>query len=129
MKREDGENWSEYFLSAKISFNNSVASHNYIQMAEGQEDQMQAYNEQSKVTYGGGDIQSPNDLTYERDIYKAPFSISWDQVNTANKGFFLPFVKFYELSFEEDVAYSAVSSTADLADSIVTGKQIGRAHV
>jgi len=115
MKKENGSDWSRYYLSSKTTFNNQVASHNYIQMTEGEEDQMKAYNDQSKVTYGGGDIQSANDVTFERDIYKAPFSISWDQVNLSNQGLFLPFVKFYELQFEEEVAYSGVTSYGDVA--------------
>lgn len=115
IQKENAEDWSDYFVSAKISFNNQLAQHNYIQMASGEEDQIKAYNDQSKVTYGGGDIVSDNDVTYERDIYTAPFSISWDQVNISGIGLFLPYVKFYELNFEEEVAYSGVTSSVDLA--------------
>lgn len=114
MNKEDGEDWSEYFISSKINYQTGVATHNYIQMNDGAEEQIGAYNDQSPVSYGGGDIQTEFDTVFERDMYRSPFSISWDQVNESNNALFMPYVKFYDLTFEEETTYSAVAAYADV---------------
>lgn len=118
-KREDAEDWSDYLISFKTVHQTGVAQHNYVQM-EGHEDQIIAYNKQSAVSYGGGDLEG-NGENFERDIYSSPFSISWDQVNQTANPLFLPYVKFYELNLEEETTYSGVSSVGD-----ITGASIAR---
>ena len=108
------EDWSAYFVSQKNTIQN-VAQHNYIKFSESDEDGIKNYNESVKKGYGGGDIQTANETTFERDIYRLPFGASWDEETTTYINWFMPYIKFYDLQFDESVAYSGVTSYIDVS--------------
>jgi hypothetical protein len=114
-KKEDAYNWSEYYVGHREKWETKVASNNYIQTEEGTELEIESYNAQSLVRYGGGNIQTPFDALESREIYTIPFSGSWDRVSRTPAKIFLPFIRFYELDFQESVAYSGVSSASGRA--------------
>jgi hypothetical protein len=114
-KKEDAQDWSDYFVSASTDYQTGVSSNNYIQMEEGPEDQIEAYNSQSPLKYGGGNIETSFDVKEERDVDTIPFSGSWDQPNGTDLRWFLPYIKFYDIDFGEPVSYSAVVTSGGLA--------------
>lgn len=114
-RKEDAEDWSEYFVSCGPDYQTGAAANNYIQGAEGPEDQIEAYNSQSSLRYGGGNIQTSFDTKEEREVYELPFSGSWDQPNGTDLRWFLPYIKFYDIEFGESVAYSGVVNSGGLA--------------
>ena len=115
MLRSNAEDWSEYFVSQKTIFQTGVSNHNYIQTEEGPEEQIESYNAQAKIKYGGGDLQTEFDISFERDLYKIPFGLSWDQENITENNLFLPYVKFFDLTLDEQASYSAVGSYGDVS--------------
>lgn len=114
-RKEDAEDWSEYFVSSRVDFKTGVAAKNYIQFTDGQEEDIIAYNEQSNVSYGGGTIETPFDSLEEKTLYKVPFSPTWDTENRTKAKTFWPHVKFYEVTQEESVAFSGVTNNGGLA--------------
>lgn len=119
-QKEDAEDWSEYFVSQKTIFQTGVCLHNYIQFGEGPEAQIEAYNKQSKITYGGGEIQTDIGATFERTIYNIPFLPSWDQRSLTGNPWMLPYIKYYDLTFEESTTYSGVASSGGRAQLTAT---------
>lgn len=119
-RKEDAEDWSEYFVGAKTDFKTGVGAKNYIQFEDGPEEDITAYNEQSNVTYGGGTIETPFDSLDERDLYTVPFSPSWDTENRTKAKTFWPYVMFYEVTQEESVSFSGVTNNGGLAQFTCT---------
>lgn len=119
-KKEDAEDWSEFYVSHREKWDTKIAANNYIQMGEGSESDISAYNEQNQVTYGGGNIQTPFDSKDFQELYIVPFSPSWDVRNKSYSKVFLPYINFYDLDVAETVTYSGVSSSGGLAKFTAT---------
>lgn len=109
-KKEEAENWSDYFVSSREEYKTGAARLNYIQTPDAPEEQILAYNEQSNVSYGGGTIETDFDAKEENTLFELPFSGSWDEQNQSQSGMFWPYIKFYELELIESVAYSGVAT-------------------
>lgn len=114
-RKEDAEDWSDYFVSASTNYKTGVARLNYIQTAEGTEKDIVAYNAQSLVKYGGGTIETDFDSKEEKTVYEIPFSGSWDERNKSYSKVFMPYINFYDIEYGQSVAYSAVASAGGLA--------------
>lgn len=120
-RKEDARNWSDYFISFEADYQTGVATKNYIQCVEGEEEQIVSYNAQSRVRYGGGTIETPFDGQEERTLYEIPFSGSWDQANSSGgMRWFFPYIKFYDIELEEAVAYTGVTNAGGEAQFTMT---------
>lgn len=115
LKKEEAEDWSQYYRGHREKWETKVGANNYIQTEEGPEAEITSYNSQSLIKYGGGNIQTSFDSLESKDLYKIPFSGSWDQVSKVNTNIFLPYIGFYELEFQESVSYSGVTSASGRA--------------
>jgi hypothetical protein len=119
-KKEDAEDWSQYYRSHREKWETKVAANNYIQTEEGPELEIESYNAQSLIKYGGGNIETPFDSLDSRTLYKIPFSGSWDQISKTNASIFLPYIRFYELELQDSVTYSGVASALGRAQFTAT---------
>ncbi len=117
-RKEDAEDWSEYFVSSITKWGGT--KNNFIQTSDGTEDEIVAYNEQSLLRYGGGNIQTDFDEQEKRDLYTLPFSGSWDAPNQTALKFFMPSINFYDVEFGQQVAYSAVVNAAGISQFTCT---------
>lgn len=129
-RKEEAEDWSEFFVSADTDFHTGVSRKNYIQGGEGEEEQIVAFNAQSRVRYGGGTINLDAETDFEEDrvikeertIFEIPFAGSWDQANSSGGlRWFLPYIKFYDVQLTGDpVSYSAVTNVGGFAQFTAT---------
>lgn len=110
-KKEDAADWSEYFVSHRIKWETKVAKNNYIQTEEGTEIDIIAHDESNNVSYGGGNIETSFDSLDERDLFKIPFSGSWDEKNKSYLKIFAPYINFYDVELDQGVAFSGVSAS------------------
>jgi len=130
-RKEDAVDWSGYVNSVVTKWPQR-ATYNFIQMEEGEEDEIKSYNEQSLVTFGGGVISTDSDITATQDIfrqaddrdlteegtkdlYRIPFSGAYEVKNKSYSKVFWPYIKFYDLEKIESVAYSGVTNSGGLA--------------
>jgi hypothetical protein len=136
IQKENAADWSEYFRGYSVKFDQTKARKNFIQAEGGVEDEIKAYNAQSLLSYGGGVIDTDTDNVEtsnvhslpdnigdpveRKDIYKIPFSGSWDVKNKSYSKAFWPYVKFYELEKLETTTYSGVTNSGGLSQFTCT---------
>lgn len=94
----DSEDWSDYFVSYRNNYNKSVGTNNYIKTAPPSEDNLIYYNNKNKTNYGGGNIETDFTNTIERTMYQTPFAPAEDIPNNTFLNWFMPFIKFYDLT-------------------------------
>lgn len=99
---------TENYVSHSINYNTGATKNNIIQFQDGNEDEIISYNRQNIVSYGGGNITTSFTIDQSnREIYNLPFAPSWDRPNRSQIGWFMPFIKFYDLKDSENTADQA----------------------
>lgn len=106
------EDWSEYYVSHKSSYNRRLGKNNYIELSSGEEENIVRYNKGTKTGYGWGNIETDYDTLENSTLYKAPFAPAYDQRNKTKMGWNMPFIKFFELEDDEPIAFTGVTNTS-----------------
>lgn len=110
-KKEDAVDWSEYYVSHKVSWNTGAAKNNRIQTPELQDTEIKLYNKQNLTRYGGGTIVTDFEKEQENEVYEMPFGGSWDIPSQTSLRWFLPCIEFYKLENDLDNAIEYTSVT------------------
>jgi len=119
IRKEAAQDWSEYLVSMSEQ-SPKVAKHNFIKQAQTPEEPIEEFNKANQKTYGGGDIETLIESPDQKTLYDSPFGPSFDGVNQTLNPWMLPYIKFYELTFEESTTYSAVTSVVDTSGATVS---------
>lgn len=106
------EDWSQYYISHKSNYNRRLGKNNYIDLSQGDEENIVRYNVGSNTSYGSGNIETDYDTSEESTLYKAPFAPAYDQRNKTKLGWNMPYVKFFELEDDEAIPFTAVTNTS-----------------
>ena len=116
IRKEAAEDWSDYFVSASTNYNTGIATNNYIQMADSDEEKIIDYNRGTDVKFGSGVIETNFDSIDRKTLYASPFGASYDAISKTklDSKTFLPYIKFWDLSLDEStfMAYTTVSSAS-----------------
>lgn len=105
-KKEDAEDWSDYFISARGEYD-KVNQNNYIRMQDPPEDELEKYNKVNEVKWGELNIQSDKDDGSETDVYKSPFLPVKDDIGTVNTLYASPYVEFFKLEDDGSFVFTA----------------------
>jgi hypothetical protein len=103
------EDWSDYYVSHLDKFETGIAKNNYIQTEEPQEDDLLAYNDKSKVMFGGGNIETDYQKVQDREVYKIPFAPA-DDISSIN-GIYLPYINFYDIKQDDKITMTVTTVT------------------
>lgn len=77
LKKEDAQDWSEYYQSHKANYTIDGAANNYQRLADPNADpKLAAYNKARIVKYGEGNLQTGNTLKEGADFMQIPFAPS-----------------------------------------------------
>lgn len=106
LRKEDSEDWSEYFISANTEYD-KVYQNNYIRMQEPPEEELANYNKANEVRWGEVNIEADKDDGSDNDVYTSPFLPVKDDIGTSNSLYASPFVGFFKLEDDGSFAYTA----------------------
>ena len=126
LKREDAKNWSKYYVSHYENYQTGAATHNFIKYEDTPEVGLLPYNQDNVAGFGGWDLQTSFDQVAYRQAFKIPFAGSWDEHPKNVSGWFMPYIKFYDLKddFSTTWNFSAVNNSGGFVDFYsVTGDQ------
>jgi len=83
IKTEDAEDWSEYFVSSRQEYTVNQAKNNYLRLASNTTDsKIVAYNNDHKLKFGEGNLETANTLKNENEIFRTPFAASISGAST-----------------------------------------------
>ncbi len=108
-KREDAEDWSEYFRSYTVKYNQYDKS--YIRIKEAPEADIEQYNiNNPDALYGELLIDSGKGDGSTTDLYTDPFAPVYDDIGETALLWATPFIEYYKLEDADPANYTAVSS-------------------
>lgn len=110
LKRENAVDWSKYYISHRDNYQTGVATNNFIKYQDTPEVGLLPYNQDNVAGYGGWNLTTDFDQVAYRTVYKLPFAGAWDQHPKMMVGWFLPYIKFYELKDDNTTTWNFTSS-------------------
>jgi len=120
LKRENAKDWSKYYVSHYNNYQTGVATNNFIKYQDTPEVGLLPYNQENVAGYGGWNLQTSFEQVAYKTVYKLPFAGAWDQHPKMMVGWYLPYIKFYELSDDKSVTWNFTSVTNSGGDAAFT---------
>lgn len=75
-KKEDAQDWSDYYLSHRAEYTVDRATNNYIRLTQRNDVSIEPYNNKNVVQYGEANITTTNNLKDKTDLINLPISPS-----------------------------------------------------
>ena len=118
LKREDAKDWSKHYVSHYDNYQTGAATNNFIKYADTEEPGIIQYNQLNVAGFGGWDIRTSFDAVAYRDVYKIPFAGSYDEAPDNMLGWFMPYIKFYDLQDDTSKTwdFTTVSNSGGFAN-------------
>jgi len=115
IKKEDAQDWSEYFVSYEAEYD-KVNEKNFIRQATNSFETIKNYDFQNEEGYGGANLSTDKNNGSTSELYKSPFYASYDQQGSTALSWASPYVGFFVLE-DEDIgtSFSSVTNQGGLA--------------
>lgn len=111
IRRENAKDWSRYYVSHYSNYQTGIANNNFIKYQDTPEAGLMQYDQYNVAGFGGYNLQTSfNQLAY-KDLYQIPFAGSWDEVCQSMLGWFMPYIKFYDLKDDLTQTWSFTTVT------------------
>lgn len=117
LKRENATDWSKYYISHYDNYQTGSATNNFIKYEDTPEVGLLPYNQDNVAGYGGWNLTTGFDQVAYRTVYKLPFAGSWDQHPKMMVGWFLPYIKFYDLKDDNTTTWNFTSVSSSGGDA------------